>query len=331
MIRRINAEFVPIALKAGLVNGPPDDDEGSLYREIARSRIAPQGICVVNPAGKVLDWALMFDDDKSVLAFLDHVRKRYQDFPSDSKPVPAERYMKFPSQKLPDVEDNGVALQAPASHPAGAACPAKPMLPVGTLTAHLYGRALDKDGKPVADTASQEHYVEDAFQIPVVVQQNLAATAASGSTERFRLSEMGLLLVGHAYLGQLDVDPTGDVPGSQGKIKQCEFSGRVVDTGEAGLTRIQIEGTSEAAGVPGQGVGDGRLWEHEVKLTWQGMIELRGNHIVRLLATARGTEKLKWGHEGKALPKQADVSTLPAGHAIDQAGGVRYGVIAANP
>ena len=43
-IRRVNAEFVPVALKAALVNNPPADEEGRLYREIARSKIAPQGI-----------------------------------------------------------------------------------------------------------------------------------------------------------------------------------------------------------------------------------------------------------------------------------------------
>ena len=34
VIRRINADFVPVALKAALVNRPPDDEEGLLYREI---------------------------------------------------------------------------------------------------------------------------------------------------------------------------------------------------------------------------------------------------------------------------------------------------------
>ena len=98
VIRRVNADFVPVALKAGLVNYPPDNDEGRLYREIGRSKILPQGICVVNSAGKVLDWVFMFDDDKSVLAFLDHARKRFAKFPNAKKPFPAERYKKFPSQ-----------------------------------------------------------------------------------------------------------------------------------------------------------------------------------------------------------------------------------------
>ena len=98
VIRRVNADFVPVALKAGLVNNPPDDEEGRLYREIGRSKPVPQGICVVNSAGKVLAWTMAFDDDKSVLAFLDHCAKRFAQFPDAKKPVAAERYGRFPSQ-----------------------------------------------------------------------------------------------------------------------------------------------------------------------------------------------------------------------------------------
>jgi hypothetical protein len=68
VIKRVNADFIPVALKAALLNRPPADGEGLLYREISRSRPAPQVICVVNSAGKVLAWTLMFDDDSSVLA-----------------------------------------------------------------------------------------------------------------------------------------------------------------------------------------------------------------------------------------------------------------------
>ena len=92
VIKRVNADFIPVALKAALVNRPSDDEEGRLYREIARSRPAPQGICVVNSAGKVLNWTLMFDNDKSVLAFFDHARTRYAEFPDAKKPVAAEVY-----------------------------------------------------------------------------------------------------------------------------------------------------------------------------------------------------------------------------------------------
>ena len=117
VIRRVNAEFVPVALKAALVNNPPNDPEGRLYQEISRSKPAPQGICVVNSAGKVLDWALMFDDDESVLAFLDHALKRFRDHPDAKRPVAAERYMKFPSMKLPDVRGGRNASSSPRLPP----------------------------------------------------------------------------------------------------------------------------------------------------------------------------------------------------------------------
>src|SRR5205814_528249 len=148
VVRRVNAEFVPVALKAGLVNNPPGGAEGRLYREIGRSKPAPQGICVVNSAGKVLDWVLMFDDERSVLAFLEHAQKRFSRYPDGRKPVAAERYMKFPSMKLAEVKDSGKAALVLERHAKGTSCPGKPLLPRGTVVARLFGRALGKDGKP---------------------------------------------------------------------------------------------------------------------------------------------------------------------------------------
>ncbi len=171
VIKRVNADFVPVALKAALVNSPPADEEGLLYREISRSKPAPQGICVVNSAGKVLNWTLMFDDDKSVLAFFDHAKERFREFPDAKKPV-AAGVMKFPSQKLKDVEDSGKGLPVLDRHPVGKHCHAE--LPEGTVAVRLFGRALDKDGKPVADTVRQENYIEDRFNIAVQTQEKLA-------------------------------------------------------------------------------------------------------------------------------------------------------------
>ena len=131
VIRRVNADFVPVALKAGLVNDPPDNDEGRLYREIGRSKILPQGICVVNSAGKVLDWVFMFDDDKSVFAFLDHARERFAKYTDANKPFSAERYMKFPSERLADIEDNGKVVPVVERHPEGTSCPGTPQAGAG--------------------------------------------------------------------------------------------------------------------------------------------------------------------------------------------------------
>src|SRR6266581_882135 len=132
------------ALKANLVNNPPDDEEGRLCREIGRSKLAPQGICVVNSAGKVLAWTLAFDDDKSVLAFLDHCAKRFAQVPDAKKPVAAERYGMFPSGKGADVADNGKAPVIIDRHPQGKHCPGATRVRQGTVLARVFGRALDK-------------------------------------------------------------------------------------------------------------------------------------------------------------------------------------------
>jgi hypothetical protein len=326
VIRRVQAQFVPVALKAALVNNPPDDDEGRLYREIGRSKPAPQGICVVNSAGLVLDWALMFDDDQSVLDFLDRCLKRFARHPDAREPVTAERYMKFPSVRLDDVADSGRPLPLPLRHPGGKYCPGKPPVRPGTVVARLLGRALDGDGKPVADVVRQEHYVEDRFHLSIELQEQLAKALAAAEGRRFRLpDELARLLVGHAYLGQLDLNPLG---GQGPGLKECVFWGRPVGEPGQGPARLWIEGRSEAAGASGSGEGgDGRLWEHEVRLTWEGWIVLDGQRVRRLLLLARGSEKLRWGNRRMALQGERDVARLPAGHPIDLACGAVYGIV----
>jgi hypothetical protein len=335
VIRRVNRDFVPVALKAALVNDPPAGEEGRLCREIGRSRPAPQGICVANSAGKVLDWALMFDDDRSVLAFLDHARDRFREHPDASRPVAAERYMKFPSRKLADVEDTEVPLPTVDRH-ADSRCPARAPVAPGTLAVRLYGRALDADGRPIADTVRQEHYVEDRFDLSPELQEMIARDLAKAGPDGFRLpGALYRLLASHAFLGQLDVnplEPPGDV---KGELKPGELWARREEPAAAGTVRLRVEGRSEVAGGRQDGspggrgaAGDGRIWEHSVRLTWEGFIDMDGSRITRLVLTARGTERLKWGNIsfGGAGP-DPDVARLPAGHPIDFQGEVLYGLI----
>jgi len=325
VIRRVNADFVPVALKAGLVNNPPDNVEGRLYREIGRSKILPQGVCVVNPAGKVLDWVFMFDDEKSVLAFLDHARMRFARFPDAKKPFPVERYMHFPSEKLADIEDNGKVVPIVEHHAEGENCPAKPRVRQGTIIARVFGRALDKDEKPVADAVRQENYIEDRFKVPVAGQEALAKALAAAGTERFKIADdLARLLVSHAFMGELDVNPFGDVNGSKGQSTECALWGQIVRAEGNGLVQVQVEGKSEVAGVARDGQdGDGPPWQHQVKLAWEGLIEMKGNRMTRLLLLARGTEKLQRRN------KNEESAQLPWGRAvfIDLDCGVRYGII----
>ena len=320
-----------MALKAGLVNNPPRDAEGRFYAEIGRSKPAPQGICVVNSAGKVLNWALMFDDDQSVLAFLDHALKRFAMYPGAKLTVAAERFMKFPSAKLEDVADSGKILPVIEGHAPGTNCPAEPPRRSGTVMARVFGRALDSAGRPVADTLCQEHYVEDRFDVPVEMQEGLVTSIADSGMKRVRLADdFARLLVSHAYLGQLDVNPV-DSPAGKGALRECEFWAQSAGTGDDDHALIRIDGRSNAAGPSREGerVGkqvDGRLWKHEVKLVWEGVIETRERRISRLLLTASGSETLMWKGTFRGLD-ESNVARLPAGHPIDLACAVRYGII----
>ena len=222
------------------------------------------------------------------------------------------------------MDDLGEAPPTAERHPQGTSCPATPPLPRGTVVARVFGRACDAGGKPVADTLRQELYVEDRFQIPLGMQEALAVAGA----EPFRVpEELARLLVSHAYLGQLDVNPV-DAPGGTGELKLCDFRARRVDAEGGRSSWIRIEGRSEAAGATGDRDGsDGRRWQHEVKLIWDGWIETRERRITRLLLRARGSEKLRWDNAFQAFPGGVDVTHLPAGHPFDLATEVRYGII----
>ena len=330
VMRRVNADFVPVGLKTNLIKNPPDDEEGRLYREIGRSRLWHQGICVVNSAGKVLAWALNFDDDKSVLAFFDYSAKRFAQFPDATKTVTAERYASFPSRKEADVADNGNAPVIIDRHPEGKHCPGAARHRQGTVLARVFGRALDKDGTPVADTVPQEKYVEDRFHVPVSKQEAFAKAVADAGTKRFSLADdLAQMLVSHAFLGQLDVNPLGGF-GGKGALTQCTFWAEKVEGEGNGPIRVRVAGYSVAAGGTSDAGrrGDRAFWRHEVKLAWEGVIELDGKRMARLILVARGSEKLQWANQ--SLPEmkgQADVTILAGGHAIDLACGVRYGII----
>ncbi len=325
VIRRVNADFVPVALKAGLVNNPPADEEGQLYREIARSKIVPQGICVVNSTGKVLNWVLMFEDDKSVLAFLDHTLKRYAKYPDAKRPVPAERHGQFPRAKLEDVEDSGKVLPVVERHSDGKACPTTPRLPPGTLVARLFGRALGPDGKPVADATRQEHYVEDRFDVPVDVQEKVANALAKAGTAPVALPEQFVQLCANpAHLGHIDVRPFL-FDQNKGEWKQCAFRAQKVKA-EQHTTLWRVEGQSEVVSeltFNGKGV-------HDVKLAWEGFIQMEGKRMTQLLLAAHGTEKLEFNKDDHPLlrEKRDEVTFLLGGRPIDLHSGVRYGIIA---
>jgi hypothetical protein len=335
VIRRINADFVPVAMAMMALQARPEDDEGKALKSIYRSKVQPQGTCVLNTGGQVLAWVLMFDKNKSVLDFLDHGLKRFKDHPDGKQPILTERYMRFPSAKLKDMKDEAKPQPIAERHPDGKSCPGTPDVPPGTVVARVIGRALDEDGKLSARKVNQEHLALDRFEVTPAMQKKLAKALADGGAGRVALpDDFARLCMAYAFLGNKDSGPMSKVSVFRivSDVKQCELWAQKAASRVAsapGVTLWRVEGKTDVFG-KGAVAGDAGL-RHEVKLTWEGYIELDGKRITRLLLAARGTEKLKWGSEAlQARAKTNDeVAFLPAGRFIDMECGVRYGIIGA--
>jgi hypothetical protein len=332
VVRRVNKEFIPVALKAAMVNFPPRGIEGELYAEIGRSKPAAQGICTVNSAGKVLAWALSFDDDKSILKFLDHVATRYKESPDAQKPVIAERFRNYPSRKLADFKDTERRITVTEQHAKDDRCPARPALAIGTLVGRIIGRPLDKSGKPIADTIRQEDYMEARMEVAVEHQAQLAAAVKKANGKRFRIpDEFARSVITHAFLGQLDVNPMGGVPGSRNNSRRWEFTGQAIESDDPTIARVRIEGESSVKGgqdTAGNPTRDGRLWEHRVTLNWQGYADIKDGRVLQLAMLANGDERLRWQNVNFKLTTESDAEHLMAGHPIDLECAVRYGLFA---
>ena len=330
VVDRVNKNFIPVALKAAQVNRPPPGIEGKLYAEIGRSKPAPQGICTINSDGKVLAWALSFDKDDNIAEFLDYVVDRYRNS-STKESVTAERFMRFPSRKLTDVADNGVHLEIPSEHGSADLCPAAPRLARGTLVGRIIGRALDADGRPITDVVHQEYYMESRLTVAPETQQQLADDVEKANGKKFPIPmQLTRVLVGNAYLGQLDVDPSGRIPGTKNVARFLDFHGVQKESGKTNTIRIQIEGTSNLEGshdLLGKRT-DGRNWEHRVTLNWFGYVDIQDDQITRLTMMAAGDERFRWTLPGPTFPDNSRAQHLMAGHSIDLDCGVRYGVYA---
>jgi hypothetical protein len=335
VIRRINADFVALALRAPLINNPPavaDPDERWLYERVSRAKMAPQGIAVLNSAGQVLAWTQMFDSDQSVHAFFDRAATRAREQSDPRAPVTTERYLHFPSERLADLHDDAKVPSAVAGHARGRACAGeggKEPAPSGSLRAWLVGRALDERGKPLGDTVKQEHYVEDQFSLPPDLQRLTTQALARAVTEHVRLPlEFSKLCAGHAHLGHLDVQPClCMIPGqaeNQGAWKRCEFLATKHSTTSNGVV-WHIQGQSKVVSelaINGRGF-------HNVALRWEGYLTVEGDRITHLMLSARGAEQLEFAKDAHPLKdsKRDEVAFLPAGRPIDVSCGVRYGII----
>jgi hypothetical protein len=233
------------------------------------------------------------DNHEDILAFLDHGLERFHKNPDGKNPVMTERYKHYPKLRLEDYKTDAAKLPIPQGHSEKGGCPSWTQHPKGTVVARLVGRALGKDGKPVADTARQANYIEDRFHITISTQEKLAKALGGAKTERVTLPlEVTREWVKHAYLGVLDVRPLDNQDRKNGDLKKCDFGAQKVATGK-GLTLWRVEGESEVY------IDDKtRQWRpgdmHWVKLKWHGFIEMDENRITRLVLSADGSERLKF-------------------------------------
>ena len=161
VIRRINADFVPVTLNMLSPLMESDDDEDRLFQSICRSRVQPQGTCVLNTGGQVLTWVLTYDKDQSVLDFLDHSLKRFRKHPDAKRPIVTERYMQFPSGRVKDSREEAKPAALAKVHATGTRCFAKGRQPPGTFVAKVIGRALDENGKLGSEALKAQAKAQD--------------------------------------------------------------------------------------------------------------------------------------------------------------------------
>ena len=138
-----------------------------------------------------------------------------------------------------------------------------------------------------------------------------------------RLDAFLKLAARSAYLGHIDCGPFE--ANNNGEWKRIELWARKVQE-RHGIILAHLEGRSEVSSrvetnAPGM---------HDVNLTWEGFMEVRGERIVRLLLLAEGTESIEFAKNSHPLlAGGSEVSFLPGGRPIDRTCWVRYGIIGA--
>ena len=318
VVERIKSKFIPVALKAKNVANPPSGVTGELYRELIRTQPAPQGICVMNSAGKVLDWVLSFDNEAEITDYFDHAAKRYESFPLAEKSVETRRFRSFPKTQLADIADSGKRFRFPLDDDNEPATELSNYA-ADSLVGKVIGRPAGNDGKPVARTLRQEDYMEATFAVSRLAASKLIQAVRHATQEVDVPDVFVRQIVGPAYLGQLDVSPLIETTKTNSRNHWWQFRACLVKTD--GREWIRFTGQSHIA-------CEARNWDHAVTLQWQGYLEVIDGEGVRVEMLAKGHEQLNWGRDDVTLVTEADARHLMAGHPIQLNSDVIYGLSA---
>ena len=323
VIKKVKEEFVSVAVRAQHVNGLRSGAAGGLFADISKSKLAGQGLAVLHGDGQVLEWVLTFDGTDQIGKFLDHASERYRAHPDGKEAVTTELHMRYPSQAKPSLREPASVGHPVDSHGQGEPCPGDNQVADGSARIDLIGRTVTPAGAFSSDTLTQDNYVQDQFDIDARLQRLIWESVGSEGGDRFELpAELSRAVQAHAYLGQLDACPVSNPLGGTTDIDRAELFGSVVRRDKDG-TLVRIEGETEAAGSLRR--GGQRIYDHSVKLTWNGYMLIDGGKIVRLALVGRGSERFQWFQGG---PASADaVQHLPAGHRVDVEGAVQYGLV----
>jgi hypothetical protein len=327
VINKINANFVPVSVRATDLNNPPPNEEGALLRSIRPYCLEQQGMFVLNEDGQVLTAVVLFDSTRAITDYLDFSLAQFREHSQMAEPSnwSARRFAKYPSMAAPSIA--AIANRNSASdpeHAAGRAClsgacqipfSAKP----AGLIVNMVARSIEANGHFSADVIHQEHYSQDQLIIPLQLQQYIAALVTGTTGQAVRLPDMlGQILMMHAYLGNMDVQPVSSPMGAHSDIQACEFYAALVP-GQRNIYRVYGKTNVCAQGASPHGAGLPGGMVNQVQLSWYGFFKLSDGQMTALSLLATGEQKLQWGAlRPKLSSADEEVNELMSGHPIDQ-------------
>ncbi|MEM7476288.1 MAG: hypothetical protein AAF483_14940 [Planctomycetota bacterium] len=326
----VNRNFIPIALKAALVDRPPSGIEGQIYQRLRDSRPAPQGICSMDSQGRVIAWSLGFDQEDDIGNFLAHIQKKFDERRSaeDEFALKAERFQVFPTQPLPAHPCDSTLFEIPSSHPDSEKCPSEYAEPGGTLVGRVVGRRADEDGVLTDEIKLQENYMEARVTLAPAIQKLFINVARGSGDNEFEMEpDVARAIIGRAFLGQLDVDPFGNPKGFM-QEEELQLRSQLISTNQDGSLLFRIRGTTHVRGQqwPNLQRSNQLAWSHRVSLRWTGYFTVQGDQITSVELIGKGSERLLWTNPQVVAKSYSQTKHLMAGHLIDFDSPVCYGL-----